>query len=64
MDRVDRAGTLTEFAHAVREGREPETSGRDNLRTLEFTLGAIDSASRGGAEHVYVTGERQATAIR
>src|SRR5437773_1055664 len=29
--RVARAGTLTEFAAAIREGREPETSGRDNL---------------------------------
>ena len=44
MARIDRAGTLTEFARAVREGREPETSGRDNLRTLAFTLAAVESA--------------------
>jgi predicted dehydrogenase len=48
MDRVDRAGTLTEFATALREGREPETSGRDNLNTLAFTLGAIASSHQGG----------------
>ena len=61
---VDRAGTLTEFANAVRGGREPETSGRDNLRTLEFTLGAIDSATRGGTEHTYGSGERSGALIR
>jgi len=44
LDRVDRAGTLTEFATALREDREPETSGRDNLRTLAFTFAAIESA--------------------
>jgi len=44
MDRVDRAGTLTEFATALREGREPETSGRDNLKTLAFTFASIESA--------------------
>ena len=64
IERVDRAGTLTEFASAIRQGREPETSGRDNLRTLEFTLGAIESASRGGAEHVYEPGERASAVIR
>jgi predicted dehydrogenase len=45
--RVDRAGTLTEFARALREGREPETSGRDNLKTLAFTLAAVESAEHG-----------------
>jgi predicted dehydrogenase len=28
-------------------GREPETSGRDNLRTLELVFGAYESAARG-----------------
>jgi len=46
MSRIDRAGTLTEFAAAVREGREPETSGRDNLATLAFTFAAVDSSTR------------------
>src|SRR6266542_285947 len=44
MARIDRAGTLTEFATSVREGREPETSGRNNLGTLAFTLAAVQSA--------------------
>jgi predicted dehydrogenase len=40
------AGTLTEFAKAVAEGREPETSGRDNLGTIELMMAAVESASR------------------
>jgi predicted dehydrogenase len=47
IERIDRAGTLTEFARAVRDGREPETSGRDNLHTLAFTLAAVESVERG-----------------
>jgi predicted dehydrogenase len=46
MERVDRAGTLTEFATALAEGREPETSGRDNLATLGFAFAAIESSKR------------------
>jgi predicted dehydrogenase len=46
VSRSDRAGTLTEFARALREGREPETSGRDNVKTLAFTLAAVESAER------------------
>jgi predicted dehydrogenase len=42
---IDRAGSLEEFAQAVREGREPETSGRDNLFTLALSLAAIESAT-------------------
>ncbi|TMC51535.1 MAG: Gfo/Idh/MocA family oxidoreductase [Chloroflexi bacterium] len=45
IERIDRAGTLTEFAHAVHQGREPETSGRDNLQTLAFTFAAVESAA-------------------
>jgi predicted dehydrogenase len=48
MARIDRAGTLSEFAAAVHQGREPEASGRDNLRTLAFTLAAVESAERRG----------------
>ena len=44
--RVDRWGTLTEFADAIREGREPECSGRENLGTLAFVEAAVDSATR------------------
>jgi predicted dehydrogenase len=46
MDRIDRAGTLTEFAMSIRAGREPETSGRDNLGTLAMVQAAVESARR------------------
>ena len=46
--RVDRWGTLTEFAAAIRDGREPECSGRDNLGTVAFTAAAVESARRRG----------------
>jgi predicted dehydrogenase len=49
MARIDRAGALTEFAKAVREGREAETSGRDNLGTIAFMLAVVESAQRGEA---------------
>ena len=52
---VDRAGTLTEFATAIREGREPETSGRDNVATLAFMVAAAESAARN--ESVAVAGD-------
>jgi len=45
--RVDRWGTLTEFATAIREGREPECAGRENLGTVAFMAAALDSATRG-----------------
>ncbi len=45
---IDRAGVLTEFVAAVRERREPESSGRDNLGTLALSLAAIESARAGG----------------
>ncbi len=44
---VDRAGSLEEFARAIREGREPESSGRDNLLSLAITAAAIQSAASG-----------------
>jgi predicted dehydrogenase len=39
----DRAGALAEFAGSIRENREPETSGKDNLNTLAMVLGACRS---------------------
>jgi len=39
-------GTLTEFAEAVQSGREPETSGRDNLGTIALMDAAVESAAR------------------
>jgi predicted dehydrogenase len=44
---LDRAGCLAEFATAVRAGRQPESSGRENLPTLALCLAAIESASTG-----------------
>jgi predicted dehydrogenase len=43
----DRAGALAEFVAAIREGREPLTSGRDNLRSAALMFGAIESAASG-----------------
>lgn len=37
------------WVDCLREGREPATSGADNLRTLELTFGAYDSAESGQA---------------
>lgn len=50
--RVDRWGTLTEFATAIREGREPQCSGRDNLGTMAFVEAAVASATRGAAVRI------------
>ena len=47
VSRIDRWGTLTEFAAALREGREPETSGRRNLGTMALVTAAVESARRG-----------------
>ena len=44
VERVDRAGSLTEFVAAVAEGREPGISGRDNLGSLATTYAAVESA--------------------
>jgi predicted dehydrogenase len=46
----DRLGSIAEFRAAIAEGREPLTSGRANLLTLELTLGAIES-SRSGLQY-------------
>jgi predicted dehydrogenase len=40
----DRAGTLAAFAHAIRTGEEPETSGCENLGTLALTFAMINAA--------------------
>lgn len=39
---------LAEFLAAIREGREPECSGRDNLKSLATVFAAIQSAEAGG----------------
>jgi predicted dehydrogenase len=45
-------GVLAEFAAAIREGREPEASGRDNLLILELVFAAVEAAASGGAERL------------
>ena len=50
LDRIEaegRLGSLAELAAALRERRRPETSARDNLRTLGVTLAAAESAGSG-----------------
>ena len=64
LSRIDRAGTLGEFAAALLEGREPETSGRDNLATLAFTLAAVESSARGKWIELKPAGARLGAEIR
>ena len=40
-------GVLSDFVSAVRSGSEPETVGRDNIRSLAMVFGAIESAEAG-----------------
>ena len=46
---VDRQGTLDAFRVAVESGAEPETSARDNVRSLGIVLGCVASIERGDA---------------
>jgi predicted dehydrogenase len=50
-------GTITEFAECVRNGREPETSGRHNLGTIAFVAAAVESANVHEPVSIYRTGE-------
>ncbi len=43
------------WVECLREGREPETSGDDNLRTIELVFGAYDSAETGVPYQVTAT---------
>jgi predicted dehydrogenase len=43
---TEREAVLAEFAACIREDREPETSGRDNLRSLALVEAALLSAQR------------------
>ena len=44
----ERARIQRHFAACLRAGREPETSGADNLATLALVYAAYDSAADGG----------------
>ena len=45
MPAEDQEYSLMEFESSLREGRPPETNGRDNLRSLAMVFGAIQSKS-------------------
>jgi len=47
MELEERAYVLHEFAESIREDREPEASGRDNLLSLAMVFAAIESSKTG-----------------
>jgi predicted dehydrogenase len=57
MGLIDRWATLAEFASAVRERREPQCSGRDNLGTLAIAAAAVESAARGATVRILPTAD-------
>ena len=58
--RTGPSGTLTEFANAIEMGREPETSGRENLGTIALVEAAVESATRHELVAISRSGERLA----
>ncbi len=57
MRRTGPSATIMEFADSIRTGREPETSGRNNLGTIAFVAAAIESATVHEPVSIYRTGE-------
>jgi predicted dehydrogenase len=57
MGLVDRWATLTEFAAALNEHREPQCSGRDNLGSLALAAAAVESAARHAPVRVQPTAD-------
>lgn len=51
------SGSLIEFASAIKTGREPETSGRNNLGTIALVAAAVDSATLREPVAIHRTGE-------
>ena len=47
VDKIDRAGSLHAFAAAVKAGRPPQSSGRDNLGSIALMNAAVESATSG-----------------
>ncbi|HEY3993608.1 MAG TPA: Gfo/Idh/MocA family oxidoreductase [Ktedonobacteraceae bacterium] len=47
LEQVDRKGSLQAFVQAVENGQTPESSGRDNIKTLALMFAAIQSAESG-----------------
>ncbi len=52
MPLLDRNGTLDAFVKAVQTGEEPETSGRNNLKTLALMLAAVEAAQTGNPVNI------------
>ncbi|TFB74999.1 Gfo/Idh/MocA family oxidoreductase [Cryobacterium glaciale] len=50
VDEEERWGTVKEFVSSIKNGREPETSGMDNIRSLGVVYAAVESAKSDGAE--------------
>ena len=50
----DRAGSLAAFVAAIRDGTEPQSSGRDNIGSLALMFAAIASAQTGQPQLVNV----------
>ena len=44
---LDREGCLDAFANAVARGKQPDTSGQDNIKTLELMFAAVSAADTG-----------------
>jgi predicted dehydrogenase len=57
MPRTGPSGTMTEFASAIRTGRQPDSSARDNLGTLALMFAAVESATLREPVKIYGTGE-------
>jgi predicted dehydrogenase len=49
LDLEERNGTIAEFMAAISEGRQPETWGGDNIRSLGLVLAAVESTKKDGA---------------
>ena len=55
--RTGGGAAITEFAHAIQSGREPETSGRHNLGTIALMEAAVESAGARQPVTIQRTGE-------
>jgi predicted dehydrogenase len=44
---TDTVGLLAEFVNCLKSGQQPETSGKDHLKTLSVVLASIESADTG-----------------
>ncbi|MDQ0220726.1 Gfo/Idh/MocA family oxidoreductase [Peribacillus cavernae] len=48
VEEEERWGTVREFVTSVKENKQPETHGKDNLRSLGLVLAAVESTKCGG----------------